>query len=696
MIKARPVAGDMAAGEAFLQGIVPFIWRRNLDFASIQDIQSIKRQMDTRSGRDIAVPGHNIKIGLGGIREIEFFVQIHQLIWGGRLPQLRARETLGMLDALVKAERIPPEQAHTLSQAYVYLRTLEHRLQMVDDQQTHTVPKDEAALAGIAEFMGYAGTEQFATDLLAQLFGVHAIFSSSFRTGGELGGEGNLVFTGVTHDPDTLETIARMGYKNPTTVSETVMGWHHGSRRCTRTKRARELLTELMPHMLRRLAETANPDEAFLKFDEFLGRIPAGVQLFSLFIAHPPLLSLIADVMGSAPVLAETLSRHPDLLDSVLYGSFYGPLPGRAQLAAELHSMLAYARDYEERMETLRRFKNEKQFQAGMQLLKGMVDARASGVALSALGDVIVQEVCAIVSAEFAAAYGNIPESRFAVLALGRLGCEEMAFGSDLDLVFIYDATDAEVPSDGAKSLPASAYFNRLAQRITGALTTLGKEGRLYEVDTRLRPFGNQGLSAIGFSAFSAYFDEQAWTFEFMALTRARAVAGDEVLVTKLQDLIARQLARPRDAAKLAADVAGMRARVAKEFPPTLWELKYARGGTIDVDFLCQYLLLLHAPGHPQLSGGGSEHVLKSLHAAQLIPANTAQSLLMAQHFLKQLMNLMRLSTDGDFAPGEAMPGLRKLLAASVGAADFATLEKELAAVENAVYEHYMAFLGPY
>ncbi|MDE3061231.1 MAG: glutamine-synthetase adenylyltransferase, partial [Pseudomonadota bacterium] len=323
MIKARPVAGDLKAGELFLKNVVPFMWRRSLDFAAIDDIHSIKRQMDSRQqNKEIQIKGHNNKLGLGGIREIEFYAQINQLIWGGREPSLRVRGTCEALRKLAEAKLIDKSKASQLTKAYAFLRKLEHRLQMVADEQTHTLPDSDEGLAHIACFMGYADVAAFEKNTLRVLTAVHKIYSSSFKSAENLGGEGRLVFTGVSHDAGTIDTLRSMGYAEPERISGIVMGWHHGAARATRTKRARELITELMPALLNAFAATANPDAAFIKFDEFLRRLPAGVQLFSLFSVNPHLLSLIADIMGSAPTLADDLSKSPELLDAVLAPDF--------------------------------------------------------------------------------------------------------------------------------------------------------------------------------------------------------------------------------------------------------------------------------------------------------------------------------------------------------------------------------------
>ncbi len=695
MIKARAIAGDIPAGELFMKNLTPFMWRRSLDFASINDIHSIKRQMDTRQGKDMQMRGHNIKLGMGGIREIEFYVQIHQLIWGGREPTLRARPTCETLMQLAALGRITQDIADALKEAYGFLRKLEHRLQMVADEQTHTLPESDAVIASISAFMGFASVADFEHTLLGYLHRVHDVYASSFKGAEKLGDVGNLVFTGVSHDPDTLETLRKFGYASPETVSEIVMGWHHGSCRATRTKRARELLTELMPALIKRLAETANPDAAFLKFNEFLRNLPAGVQLFSLFQANPQLLGLIADILGSAPSLAERLSKSPSLLDAVISPDFYAALPPVELLLLQLRDAVSLDRDFEEHMDGLRRFRNEKQFHAGVHLLKGLVTAHESGAFLANLADLMVEETLRAVTEEFKRSYGTIAGSHFAVIALGKLGSREMTFSSDIDLVFIYEVPDFEHWSDGEKSFTASVYFNRFAQRFLHALTFLGNDGRLYEVDTRLRPSGKQGLLAVSVRALDHYFTELAWTFEYMAFTKARVVCANSTLGEKLSAFICEQVRKPRDAAKLKTDVCDMRERMEAEFgTKNPWHIKYVRGGLVDLDFIAQYLLLLHAPSTPGAQPGSTRQTIVWLRQNGLLASDIADSLLAADHFLGQIFNMLRLCTDSDFDDRTTPPGLKKLLCQAVGSPDFETLTTQLITIEQDVYRHYIALVA--
>ncbi|MDH3792497.1 MAG: bifunctional [glutamine synthetase] adenylyltransferase/[glutamine synthetase]-adenylyl-L-tyrosine phosphorylase, partial [Rhodospirillales bacterium] len=528
MIKARPVAGDLALGAALLAELKPFVWRKHLDFWAIEDVHSIKRQIHShKGGGTIALAGHNIKLGRGGIREIEFFAQTQQLIYGGRDPQLRSSATVKALDALAAAGRIDQAAARDLAEAYRFLRTLEHRLQMIDDQQTHDLPKDPAGLAQVAAFMGYDGPGPFQETLLGHLRRVESAYAELFEQAPSLSGPGNLIFTGGEPEPGTLATLQALGFEDGTTVFQVVRAWHHGRYRATRSTRARQILTELMPTLLEALGKTPAPDAALVKFDEFLAGLPAGVQLFSLLHANPELLDLLARIMGGAPALAEHLSRRPGLLDAVLAPDFFDPVPPQAQLAEELGKALAQARDFQDVLDLSRRWANDRKFQAGTHILHHSASIEDSGRALSDIADSVIVTLAGPVLEEVATAHGRVPGAGLAVLALGKLGGREMTVSSDLDLIFIYEAEPSAETSNGAKPLPVSQYYGRLAQRFINALSALTAEGRLYEIDMRLRPSGKAGPIGVSLNAFRRYQESEAWTWEHMALTRARVVAGD-------------------------------------------------------------------------------------------------------------------------------------------------------------------------
>ena len=422
MIKARAVAGDLASGAAFLEHLRPFVWRKHLDFAAIQDIHSIKRQIHAVKGhREIAVGGHNIKLGRGGIREIEFFAQTQQLIWGGRRPELRLRATCPAIRALVEGGRVAPQTGENMIAAYRYLRHVEHRLQMVDDRQTHTLPPEGPELDAIARFCGHPGTQDFTQTLLGHLAAVGDHYAELFEEAPSLSGPGSLVFTGTDNDPETVRTLGEIGFKDGASISTAIRGWHAGRARAMRSTRARELLTELMPTLLQALGRTTQPDEAFARFDAFLHGLPAGVQFFSLLYSNPGLLELIAEIMGGAPRLAERLSRNPVLLEAVLGGDFFAPPPGRAELAHSFERQLAPARHLEEMLDVARRWTHDRQFQLGVHILRGTPDAEHASLALTDIAETVLAGLQPRVETAFATQHGRLPGRGLVCVALGKL-----------------------------------------------------------------------------------------------------------------------------------------------------------------------------------------------------------------------------------------------------------------------------------
>jgi len=693
MIKARIVAGDQEAGTHFLHALRPYVWRRHLDFAAIQDIHSIKRQIHAhKGGSTVAVGGHNIKLGRGGIREVEFFAQTQQLIWGGRDPSLRTPGTADAIRALVAAERVSELAASDMIGAYRFLRRLEHRLQMIDDQQTHTLPDDDAGLQNIAAFLGYPDRGSFEAELLVHLRAVENHYAELFEESPSLGGTGVLVFTGGEDHPDTLNTLSGMGFTDTASISATIRGWHHGRYRATRSTRAREILTELMPLLLAALGRTANPDVAFRRFDELLAGLPAGVQLFSLFHANPDILDLVAEIVGGSPRLAEILSRNPLLLDGVLDTDFRA-LPEAATMRADLDEKLGRAGDMQDVLDITRRWANDDKFRVGVQILRNQIDIDRAGLAFSDIADIAIRALLPLVSQEFALQHGHCPGDGFAVLALGKLGGRELTATSDLDLVFLYDTpedTGEPTASDGPKPLSLPHYYQRLGQRLINALTAMTSEGGLFEVDMRLRPSGNAGPLAASLETFAQYQRQSAWTWEHLALARARIVTAKPAFAARIDAAICEALVAERVPDDLLLAVSDMRHRHAGEHPVgSIWQVKYLRGGLVDCEFICQYLQLRYAHEHPDILDTGTVTAYNKLATAGLLDRGVADDLIEATRLWRRLQGLLRIAIESEVVPEKFPAPLRATLAAAGGVVDFAALEVKVQETADRVFGYY-------
>jgi len=661
MIKARPVAGDRALGESFLREIRPFVWRRHLDFAAVADIHSIKRQIHAHKAAkgahaEVQVAGHDVKLGRGGIREIEFSTQVLQLIWGGRDPALRDPTTLGALAALAAAGRIERRAAADLADAYVFLRNVEHRLQMVADRQTHRLPEDAEGLARIASFMGFDGVESFSAALTGHLSRVERCYTGLFESAPDLGAPGgdagSLVFTGVEDDPATIETLRRLGFQNPSAVGATVRGWHHGRTRATRSERARELLTALMPALLSAFARQPQPDAALMRLDAAFQRMQAGVQALSLLHQNPALLDRLAFLLGAAPALADHVARSAAALDALLSGT----LGAGSDPAAALPALVKDARYLEEAMDATRRVVIERRFEIDAAALEGRIGTDEAGTARSALADAAIGALLPRIASDFAERHGKVAGGALGVVALGKLGGRDMLPGSDLDLILIYDhPEDSAESTGGPKSLAPSQYFGRLANQVVAALTSPGPEGKLYEVDMRLRPSGSKGPVAVSLAGFARYHAESAWTWERMALTRARFVAGPPGLKRKVEAAIRAAQTREADPARVLADAAAMRARMLRDLPAEgPWDVKLMPGGLVEAEFVAQALQVAHAHRVPAVLSPTTRLALAALAKAGILPPEEADALVAADRLWRAIVAHLRLTVGR--GRGEALP----------------------------------------
>ncbi|WP_075654568.1 bifunctional [glutamine synthetase] adenylyltransferase/[glutamine synthetase]-adenylyl-L-tyrosine phosphorylase [Pseudochrobactrum sp. B5] len=694
MIKARPVAGDITSGEQFIKELAPYVWRKYLDYAAIADIHSIKRQIHAHRGHgDIAVRGHNVKLGRGGIREIEFFVQTQQLIAGGRFPELRGSKTLAMLTKLYERGWVGENARDQLSRNYQFLRNVEHRIQMVADEQTHILPEDDEGFSHIASMMGYPDNECFTAEFLAVLRTVEKHYAALFEQAPELGSSGgNLVFTGETDDPDTLQTLSQLGFERPSDICRIIRTWHFGRYRATQTAEARERLTELTPALLNAFAATERADDALLRFDGFLQGLPSGIQLFSLLQSNPALLNLLVLVMSAAPRLAEIITRKPHVFDGMLDPRIFSELPTRSYLEERLDTFLTHDEPYEETLDRLRIFAAEQRFLIGIRLLTGAIDGVRAGRAFSDLAELMIDRALSAVMKEFTIRHGQIAGGRIAVLAMGKLGSRELTAGSDIDIILLYDHDADADYSDGEKQLAASQYYIRLTQRLIAALSAPMAEGVLYEVDMRLRPSGNKGPVATHIEAFGKYQRNDAWVWEHMALTRARAIAGDQSFRDEIDAEVDAILAIPSEVKKTAKEMTDMRALIASEKPPRdNWDLKLRSGGLIDLEFIAQFAVLTGQVA-TDIRHTSTELNLRHLRPDFSSPA-LAEELATAHHFYSNLTQIIRLCVDDNTGREDYLPGLLELLCRAAELPDIAHVEHQLDQTTDTVSKAFKQLL---
>ncbi len=698
MIKARVCAGDRTAGEALLSELKPFVWRKYLDYAALADVHAMKQQIHVYRGHgEIAVEGHNVKLGRGGIREIEFFVQTQQLIAGGRNPALRSRETLATLEALTQYGWIKAGTRDELDAAYRFLRTVEHRLQMVADEQTHTLPADKQSLERFAQFMGFAGREAFAEVLLAHLHNVQRHYASLFEA--PLAPPG--ARASFTIDPDnvraTVDRLTALGFRQPAEAASTVARWLGGEYRSLRGALARAHLTELVPVLLDELAQAENPDAALVAFDSFLGALHGGARFYSLLRQNSAVVSLLATILATAPRLADILAQQPDVIDAVLEPAFFGALPDRTELEHALTGFLGQATSFEDILDRGRLFGLEHMFLIGVRVISGTITAEQAGEAFAQLAEVLIRAMGRVTLDRFVADHGRIAGQEIAILAMGKLGGREMTAGSDLDLIVVYDfdsASDHPV-SDGARPLTGGQYFARFTQRLISSLTSPTNYGRLYAVDMRLRPSGRSGPLATAYASFSNYQHNDAWTWEHMALTRARVISGSDGFTQRIETLIRGVLRRSRDPVHTATDVVEMRRAIAAErSDKERWNLKDAAGGLIDIEFVAQYLQLVHGAGNPEMLDASTVRVLdKAARLGVLAPAH-ADVLRPAARLYHDLTQVLRLCVTGPFDPKTAGPGLLRLLARAADLPDFATLDAHLIETQARVRRSFERIIG--
>lgn len=687
-IRARAAAGDIAAGEAFLAAIRPFVWRSQLDFGAIEEISALTHRIrDSHAGPPAPGPGFDVKRGRGGIREIEFYAQTHQLIHGGRDASLRVRGTRAALDALAKAEWITPENARVLGEAYDRLRQVEHRLQMVHDRQTHTLPEGEA-LDNVARLDGLADGAALVAELTA-------ITARTARIYEELIGRRETAPATVAMPASALTPkLASWGFADPDPLAERIESWRDGRHAAIRSPQAIAAWDRLAPALLEAMARSDDPLRAITRWERIIESVPSAITTFRLLDARPDLIERLVAALTLAPVLSDELARKPELLDTLIDKAALD-LPGDTEAIAARMRGAAIRDDYEALLDAIRIVTGEIRFALGIQLIEGLADPLDIARALSRTAQAALQLAADATVEEFAAKHGRIAGSELLILGLGRLGGGALTHASDLDIVYLFTG-DFAGQSDGERPLGGTIYYNRLASRVSAALSVPTAQGALYEVDTRLRPQGNQGPLAVSCEAFGKYQREAAWTWEHMALARARVLYGSPPARAELGEVLAEVLHAPRDKDALRGAVLGMRTEMAKHKPQSgPVDAKLARGGLVDIEFLVHYLQLRGEAAEGTPLTQAAPHALdpnlavalEGLAKAGLVSGELAQP-----HALmsRMLVAGRLLAPDGREPP----PSGARALARACGYANYTDLLDAFAAARQSVAQAWKQILG--
>ncbi len=663
-IRARAAAGDTVLGERFLDAIRPFVWRRALDFGAIGEIRDITRRIRDHYAQGQAFgPGYDLKRGRGGIREAEFFAQVHQLVHGGRDPQLRVPATLDALDALAAAGRIAADEATTMASGYILFRTIEHRLQMVDDRQTHSLPSKGEAIDRVARLHGIADGGALLALLAPHVAAVAGVYD-------RLDGAAT---PRLPADPRLLaERLTALGFDPPDAAVRRIADWRGGAYPALRSPAARTALEDSLPGVIAGLASASDHDAALLRLDAMLAKLPSAINLFRLLRAQPALAKLLSTILCHAPTLADALARRASLLDALIDARALEPVGSVAELAAEMR--MRSGEGYERLLDHVRDVVNEKRFMLGVQVVAGTGDPLAVAAGYARLAEAAVEVLARATADAFAERHGRVPDSELVVLALGRLGGGALTHASDLDLIYCFTG-DFAAESDGDKPLGAVLYYNRLAQRLTAALSVQTASGPLYEVDTRLRPSGAQGPLVVSLTGFERYQREDAWTWEHMALARARPVVGSAAARERAAAIIARVLAGDRPVRDVTAEAVAMRAEMARHKPSAgPLDAKLGEGGLVDLEFAVHVLQL-------------RERTAFSPHLGEAVDLLIARGVLPetmrgAHDFLTRLIVAMRLVAPDAEVPPETT---RPILAAALGCGDWAEVVAALDATRQDV-----------
>jgi glutamate-ammonia-ligase adenylyltransferase len=660
MLKARPVAGDIALGEGILRLLEPFIYRKYHDFNMIEDMKVMKQKIDASLARE-REGELNIKLGYGGIREIEFFIQSLQLVYAGKNPALRERTTLKALEKLRDARLITVEECDALRDAYRFLRTVEHRIQVVQERQTHNLPtKDDEfrALARRCGFLRENGVERFRGTLSGHREAVSAMYGRLFRSGEEKLKEevSPEVYRFLDHraNPDLVkDMLAERRFVSVDAAYDNLIVLRDGPPKSRLTERSRRTLEKIAPLLLQQVFESPDPDMALANLERFLVAVSSRSSLYALLVEKRELLKLLVSLFGMSEFLSKNLIGNPSLLESMATRSPAGFIKSRQEMSSEVAALLDQAEDFEERLDTLRRYRHEEFLRIGLNDIYGNIGQTEITRQLTTLADVLLFAAYALARKELTrhgrpcyVEDGVTREASLAIIALGKMGGFELNYHSDLDIIYIYDRQGM---TDGEKPITNHEYFAKLGQKIISILSTQTREGYVYKIDTRLRPSGNAGPLVTSLESFRTYHADEAQVWERQSLTKARVVIGRPEFRREIAQIITAAVYGASAGDEARHEIRRLRMRMENELAKERegsYNIKTGRGGIVDVEFIVQYLQLKFGIDHEAIRTPATLDALKAIRQAQLIPDDDAETLITAYKFLRRLENRLRIIHD--------------------------------------------------
>lgn len=661
LLKARPVAGSIHLGEELLRRIEPFIYRRYLDYTLIEDMMAMKKKIDASLARELEGE-YNIKLGRGGIREIEFFIQALQLVYAGKDARLREKNSLRSLEILRNANLISPDDCRLLADAYRFLRTVEHRIQVVQERQTHNLPKKADEYTALARRCGYlslSGTEDFSAALEGHRAAVSFIYGNLFLSRDEKLKED--VPPEIYHffdrnaDPDILkDMLAERRFRNVDAAYDHLLLLRDGPPRAHLTERARRILEKIAPPLLQEIFASPDPDMAMTNLERFLCAIGSRSSFYALLAENREVLKLIVSLFGTSEFLSKIFIGHPELLDSMVARTLASSFKDLDVMEEELRQIMSQAADFEERLDLLRRYRHEEFLRIGINDIYNNLGQTEIATQLTILADACLKAACSLARQELSRfgrplyhdADGSEQLADFAVIGMGKMGGMELNYHSDLDIIYIYDYQGY---TDGAKQISNHEYFAKLGQKIIMILTTQTREGYVYKLDTRLRPSGNAGPLVTSLDSFKAYHKDEAQVWERQALTKARVVLGGEGLKDGIEAVIRHTLYDFSADDAVRAEIHRLRMRMENEIARESagnYNIKTGRGGMVDVEFIVQYLLLKHGHSIPEIRSKSTLTTLKSIRSVGIMNETDCEALISGYKFLRRLENRLRIVHD--------------------------------------------------